>query len=254
VTVLGRREETKKAAVKGVGLWLVSANLVLALWAIAWVTQHFLVATLLQALLLLLLLFSNFSLLIYHLPPTAITHPLNTILIQAPLRFFFLLPFHILLPVCLFIALKFSYPPTPSGPPKDSAEWHTTAGFLILLFTHLLSLIVIVLRRDVIWCIGATWAAVAVWTSKPKPATVYITALTFTLLHSLALITSAIYHFFHQRSKRVVLHPDSGSDPEGGRSALDAPRHSNSIPRETPEEALGGEGDVERSNEIWVGS
>jgi hypothetical protein len=249
VTVLGRREETKRAAVKGVGLWLVSANLVLALWAIAWVTQHFLVATLLQALLLLLLLFSNISLLIYHLPPTAITHPLNTLLVHAPLRFFLLLPLHILFPVCLFIALKFSYPPTPSGPPRDSAEWHTTAGFLILLFTHLFSLLVIVLRRDVIWCIGATWAAVAIWTSKPKPAPVYITVLIFTVLHPLCLITSAVYHFFHQRSKSVVLPPDSEFDHEEGRS-----RHASGIPRETPEEALGGDREVERSNDIWVGS
>jgi hypothetical protein len=95
-TVLGGREETKKAASKGVGLWLVFANILLALWAIAWTTQYFFVATLLQSILLLVLLFSNVSLIIYHR-----THPLNTLLIHPPLRFFLLLPLHFLLPVSL---------------------------------------------------------------------------------------------------------------------------------------------------------
>jgi hypothetical protein len=249
-TVLGRREETKRAAVKGVGLWLISANLVLALWAIAWVTQHFLLSTFLQSLLLLLLLFSNLSLLIYHLPPTTITHPLNSLLIHAPLRFFLLLPLHVLLPVCLFLSLNYSYPPTPSGPPKDSAQWHATPAFLILLSTHILSLLIILRRRDIVWCVGATWAAVAIWTSRPKPASIYITSLIFTLLHPLGLVTSSVYHFFQRRSKRnreVFLSPDA----EGGQPGLYNHPHAHADQsRSSPEEALGG---VERSNDIWVG-
>ena len=71
------------------------------------VMQWFLFATILQGLLLLLLLYSNIVLLIYH-PPDA-SRPLDTALIHAPLRFFLILPLSILLPLCLLLAFSFIF-------------------------------------------------------------------------------------------------------------------------------------------------
>jgi hypothetical protein len=63
--------------------------------------QWFLIATILQGLLLVVLLYSNIALLIYH-PPVG-SRPLDTALIHAPLRFFLILPLNILFPLCLLL-------------------------------------------------------------------------------------------------------------------------------------------------------
>jgi hypothetical protein len=65
------------------------------------VMQWFLVATILQGLLLILLLYTNIALLIYHPPDSS--RPLDTALIHAPLRFFLILPLSILFPLCLLL-------------------------------------------------------------------------------------------------------------------------------------------------------
>ena len=69
--------------------------------------QWFLVATILQGLLLILLLYSNIALLIYHPPDNS--RPLDTALIHAPLRFFLILPFSILFPLCLMLVYFLFY-------------------------------------------------------------------------------------------------------------------------------------------------
>ncbi|TFK75661.1 hypothetical protein BDN72DRAFT_757465 [Pluteus cervinus] len=184
--------ETKDALVKGVGLWLVFSNFVMAAWAITWVLQWFLVATILQGVLLLLLLYSNIALLIYH-PPTS-SRPFDTALIHAPLRFFFVLPFSILLPLSLFTTLGLTYTPEhPGAPPTHYSSWHAWIGFAVVSVTNVLGLVVIVLRRDVVWCIAAVWICISVWTQHPKPNPVYVTELGCTLLHPLGLLASVLY-------------------------------------------------------------
>lgn len=69
------------------------------------IMRWFLFATILQGLLLLLLLYSNIALLIYH--PPAASRPLDTALIHAPLRFFLILPLSILFPLCLLLVFSF---------------------------------------------------------------------------------------------------------------------------------------------------
>ncbi|KAF8153150.1 hypothetical protein B0H34DRAFT_662501 [Crassisporium funariophilum] len=206
--VVASKVETKRALVKGVGLSLVFANMVMALWAIAWIMQWFLLATILQGLLLLLLLFSNMALLIYHPPVSA--RPLDTALIHAPLRFFLILPLSILFPLCLFVTLHLTFRPTVPGPPQDYASWHATAGLGVLIGTNLLGFVVVVARRDIVWCVAATWIAASLWSARPKPAPIYISAILFTVLHPLGLLMSFIYARFYgpQRRGAVVLPPD----------------------------------------------
>jgi hypothetical protein len=63
------------------------------------VMEWFLISTVLQGIILLLLFYSNVALLIYHAPVSS--RPLDTALIHAPLRFFLVLPFSILFPLSL---------------------------------------------------------------------------------------------------------------------------------------------------------
>lgn len=65
--------------------------------------RWFLFATILQGILVLLLLYSNIALLVYH-PPTS-SRPFDTALIHAPLRFFLILPLFILFPLCLLYVI-----------------------------------------------------------------------------------------------------------------------------------------------------
>jgi hypothetical protein len=167
----------------------VFANWVMALWAICWVLQWFLASTILQGILLLLLLYSNIALLIYHVPSSS--RPFDTALIHAPMRFFLILPMYLLFPISLLcvlssfhnlnvpncpttifenvvsVTLGLTYKPSNFGPPTGSTKdiW---PGFGVVLGTNLLGLFVVMFRRDIVWCVAATWICVSIWTQRPK--------------------------------------------------------------------------------------
>ncbi|THV05795.1 hypothetical protein K435DRAFT_744734 [Dendrothele bispora CBS 962.96] len=209
--VLARKPETKRTLTKGVGLSLVLANWVMALWAIAWVFEWFLASTILQGILLLLLLYSNVVLLIYHAPTKS--RPFDTLLIHAPLRFFLVLEIAMMFPLSLLIKLGLT-----DGIPVGGAPTHYAnpwPGFGIVLGTNVIGLLVIIFRRDIVWCVAATWICISIWSLKPKPAPVFITAILFTILHPLSLIASTLYYFFKQRRQqgRVVLQGDEQEHP-----------------------------------------
>ncbi|KAF8196711.1 hypothetical protein K438DRAFT_1825445 [Mycena galopus ATCC 62051] len=196
--VLARKPETKRTLTKGVGLSLVFANWIMALWAVAWVFKWFLTATILQGILLIMLLYSNISLLTYHAPTTA--RPFDMALIHAPLRFFFVLQFALMFPLALFVYLGLTYTPIYEGIPADY-EKYAWPGFGVVFGTNLVSFLVIVLRRDIVWCVAATWICVSIWTLRPKPQAVYITALVFTIIHPLGLIAAYVHAHFYTRSE-----------------------------------------------------
>ena len=87
--VFAGKPETKRALIKGCGMPLMLSNWVMAFWAIAWVRlllvgrmtvwtwgrpftvqilQAFLIATICLGILLVLLLYANIVLLVYHVP------------------------------------------------------------------------------------------------------------------------------------------------------------------------------------------
>jgi len=235
--------------------------------------QWFLFATILQGILILLLLYSNIALLVYH-PPTS-SRPFDTALIHAPLRFFLILPLFILFPLCLlcviFLCIPFTIPlirrcsvtlglsftPTVPGSPVDYSKWHAWTGFGVVLGTNLLGLIVVLLRRDVVCCVAATWVCVSIWSYRPKPSPVYvrflyfllrgttdtevihvkITVIIFTALFPLALVTSFIHSRFYGQG-RIILPPGdahpglyahtNGADRSQGENGIDSDR----VPRE----------------------
>jgi len=245
--VFSRNPDTKKTLVKAVGLSLVFANWAMALWAISWVLQAFLASTILLGILLLLLVYSNIALLIYHAP--TYSRPFDMALIHAPLRFFMILPLSLLFPYSLFITLGLSYNP---GNPEDYAR-HPWPGFAVVMSVNLLSLIVVILRRDVIWAIAATWICISIWSASPKPAPVFIPEILFTVFHPLALILALIYdYWFAPAQGRIALPPDDESQRGGvpiqrhtrqGQSSQSQPHGSNQEhhgPREVDVEAVWG--------------
>jgi hypothetical protein len=102
---------------------------------------------------------------------------------------------------------------------------------------NFLGLLVIIIRRDVVWAVAATWICVSVFTARPKPAPVYvrsvhfpylrghtliflpgtqITEILYTVLHPLALIASLLWTWFRKRNRegRIALRDEEGEGNE----------------------------------------
>jgi len=231
--VFARKPETKKTLVKDVGLSLVFSNWVMAAWAIAWVLQGFLASTILLGILVILLLYSNISLLTYHAPTQA--RPFDAALIHAPLRFFLILPLSLMFPYSLFVTLGLTYDPARSPSHYNEHSW---PGFGVVLGVNLLGLLVIILRRDIVWAVAATWICISVFTARPKPAPVYVTEILFTVLHPLALITSFFWVWLHKRRQRRGEGRIALRGEEGERNHIDGEHHRG--PREVDPDGVWG--------------
>jgi len=228
--VLARKPETKNTLVRGVGLPLVFANWVMAGWAVAWSFQAFLVSTVLLGILLGLLAYANMVLLIYHAPTGE--RPLDIALIHAPLRAFMVLLLNVLFIYSLFVELGWTWSP---GEQQHYGrfQWH---GFGVILGVNLLGLIVIVLRRDIVWCVSASWICASIWTLAPKPFPVWITVVAFTGIHPLALVAAALWHQLRGsgREGAIALPPDEAPRNGNGQS------QQNQGNREVDAEAIWG--------------
>ncbi|TCD64299.1 hypothetical protein EIP91_004277 [Steccherinum ochraceum] len=225
--VLARKPETKNTLVKGVGLPLVFANWVMAGWAVAWLFQAFLVSTVLLGVLLVLLIYANVVLLIYH-PPTG-QRPFDLALIHAPVRAFMILPLNVLFFYNLFITLGWTWSP---GEPQHYAR-HQWAGMGVMLGVNLLGLAIVAIRRDIVWCVTASWICASIWSLKPKAFPVFITVVIFTVLHPLALIASMLWvRLRGQREGAIALPPDEANAVNG--------QPAQRGPREVDAEALWG--------------
>jgi len=202
--VFARKPETKDTVVKGVGLALVFANWVMAGWAIAWVFEAFLTSTILLGILTLLLIYSNVVLIVYHVPTWH--RPLDLAFIHAPVRLFLILPLSVLFPYSLFITLGHGWDPAHPDH-SDRNQWE---GFAYLLVVNILGVLIIALRHDWVWFLGATWVCVSIWLSGPEPTPIYIIAIIFTVLHPITLVVAiSAKHFASKRREgRIRLPPD----------------------------------------------
>jgi len=182
-------------------------------WAIAWVLQSFLASTILLGILVVLLLYSNISLLTYHAPTSY--RPVDTALIHAPLRFFLILPLSLMFPYSLFVTLNLSWNPAQDPTHYDDHAW---PGFGVVLGINLIGLLVIIMRRDIVWAVAATWICISIFTARPKPSSVFVTEILFTVLHPLALVASILWTWLRKRRQegRIVLRGEEGErDNEG---------------------------------------
>jgi hypothetical protein len=98
---------------------------------------------------------------------------------------------------------------------------------------------VIVVRKDIVWCVAAVWIDIAIWSAKPKPSTVFIVAMAFTAIHPIALVFATTWKKLGGRDEgRVRLPPDddaaSSNHPHHQQQSATRP------PREVDTEALWG--------------
>jgi hypothetical protein len=71
------------------------------------------------------------------------------------------------------VELGLTHTPTYDGTPMDY-DAYPWSGFGVVFGTNLVSLLVISLRRDIVWCVAATWICISIWTLRPKPQPVYV--------------------------------------------------------------------------------
>ncbi|KAJ3557045.1 hypothetical protein NM688_g1685 [Phlebia brevispora] len=245
--VLVRKEETKvrmkyfeatthhngsmqRTLIRGVGLPLVFANWILAGWAVAWLFQAFLLSTILLGILLVILVYANIVLLVYHAPTSS--RPFDIVLIHAPMRAFMILPLGVLFPYSLFVTLGWSWSP---GEPQHYGR-HQWAGFGFVLGVNLLALLVVVLRRDIVLCVAASWICASIWSQTPKPFPVFITVVIFTAILPLALVASMLWVKFRGGREGAIFLPEDVNGDEDARQQNGHPRG----PREVDAEALWG--------------
>ena len=136
-----------------------------------------------------------------------------------------------------FISVELGYTWEP-GKPNQYAN-HQWVGFGVLLLVNFIGLVVIVVRKDIVWCVAAVWIDIAIWSAKPKPSAVFITAIAFTAIHPVALVFAATWKKLKGKDEgRIRLPPDDGvansERPHRQRQAATRP------PREVDTEALWG--------------
>lgn len=140
----------------------------------------------------------------------------------------------------LSISVELGYTWEP-GKPNQYAN-HQWAGFGVVLLVNLIGLIVIVVRKDIVWCVAAVWIDVAIWSAKPKPSTVFIIAIAFTVIHPIALIFAATWKKLRKEDEgRIRLPPNDdaerGDNPHRQRQPA---THGTRPPREVDTDALWG--------------
>ena len=67
-----------------------------------------------------------------------------------------------------------SFIPTEPGFPVHYSAWHVWTGFAVVFTTNFLALLVVAVRRDVVWCVAATWLCISIWAEKPKPRPIFV--------------------------------------------------------------------------------
>jgi len=104
---------------------------------------------------------------------------------------------------------------------------------------NLIGLIVIVVRKDIVWCIAAVWIDIAIWSAKPKPSPVFIIAIAFTAIHPIALIFAATWKKLKKKDEGQIRLPPDDSTESGGRPHRQQ-ESTTRPPREVDTEALWG--------------
>lgn len=150
--------------------------------------KAFILSSILTGVLIILLLYSNIVLNVYH--PIALARPLDTAFIHAPIRLFLNLPLTLLFPVSILYvhnscfplannssgARTFSIAIGHSWEQGNSRDYnnHAWEGFGILFVLNLLYAIYVAMRRDIVWTVSSSWLALSVWRETPKSAPVSV--------------------------------------------------------------------------------
>ena len=104
-----------------------------------------------------------------YVPLLFIVSSLNTYYCSTELKFLFLFLLH-------SVTLNLFW--NPAHDPTQYNE-HAWPGFGVVMGINFLGLLVIIIRRDIVWAVAATWICVSVFTARPKPAPVYVRSVLF---------------------------------------------------------------------------
>ncbi|KIJ25295.1 hypothetical protein M422DRAFT_72208 [Sphaerobolus stellatus SS14] len=219
ILVMASEEDTKVTLTHGVGFSLVVANWLLAGWAVAWALQWWISSTILLSLLTAVLLYSNVLLLIYH-PPSR-ERPLDTLFIHAPMRLFLLLSATLLLPMSIFIMTGKTWDPIHADHRYSDYQWE---GLAVILITNAVGWIIVILCRDIFWCIGAMWINICILAEQPKSFPVEAAAIAFTVLQPLAFVGVGTWKLYKRNREGAIRLPQ---DEEGAAVPPAAPNASN---------------------------
>ncbi|KAG8835841.1 hypothetical protein FRC17_000805 [Serendipita sp. 399] len=187
--VIAWSDDTKKALVHGTGMSFVFANWIMAAYAIALSTQSFIPATVLIAILVIVLIFVNLRLLIYY--PAYWTRPLDYLLLHAPARLFLLVTASLFLPLTVFIANKHDW-----TLPRHDLDY-AWEGFAAVATSGVLATIIAAWRRDLVWSAGTMWILWCIGGLKPKSTPVMIGVIVFTIVIPLTFMASLILHMIY---------------------------------------------------------
>lgn len=207
-------EQTKQAVLKGVGYPLIFSNWLMAGWAVAWLMQQFTLSTVILAVLAAVLLYTNIVLLIYHAPTRS--RFLELIFVHAPSRLFLLLVVMLLLPEsALIMAGKFWDPKLPDA---SLYQWQ---GFAVVICTNVIGTLIVFIRQDIVWCIGALWINICMLIEGHKSAPVQGTLIAFSVIQPLSLAGVLLFKMFSNRGRTgaIALPPDDqlNEDEEAAR-------------------------------------
>jgi len=218
--VIGRKPQTRETLANGVGLRLVVANWVMMAWTIVFTLKFWLASTILLAVLFVLLLWINFTLLWY---PIESHRPMDALAIHAPMRLFLLAVFLASLPQSIFITLNWVYSPDHPELDYNKRSWE---AFGFILGTNFFGVLWVLFMRDAVWAAGGVWVMIALMSKRPKPVPVFAATILIAVLYPLCWIVSIAWHRLRQKDKEgvIALPPD---DPE----------QRNEVARERVEEA-----------------
>ncbi|GJJ14603.1 hypothetical protein Clacol_008869 [Clathrus columnatus] len=197
--VITSDEATKQAVLKAVGYPLIYCNGLMAGWAVAWV------------ILTALLLYINVVLLVYHAPTRS--RFLDLLFIHAPCRLLLVLVSMLLLPQSIFIMTGKTWDPV--YPPEEQYQW---LGFAVVITTNVIGTIIVAIRQDVVWCVGALWINICMLMEGKKSAPVNVigTLIAFAIIQPLALIGSLLVKRFSGRRTTgpIALPVDDRTNPD----------------------------------------
>jgi hypothetical protein len=117
------------------------------------------------------------------------------------------------------------------NPNHEDYNSYLWSGFGVVFGTNFVGALVVMMHKDIVWCVAATWICVSIWLERPKPVPIYVrtfsvemssyylldvtqvTEMFFTVLHPFVLV--AVYALALLRRRRdgqIALPRDDDDD------------------------------------------
>jgi len=205
--IFARKDETKKTLVS-LGLSVVFANWVQAAWAVTWILKYFIASTVLLGCLIVFLLYANLNLLLRANNRPISSRPLDTVSIHLPIRLFLILPLIQMFWQNLFVALGHTINAEDFEGHQTQWMWESVA---VLAGTNVLGLLIVALRRDVVWTIAAFYVLAALAFGPHVRTPTLVTSIVFMVLYPITLFIAELIAWHRRDREGAIALP---SDPE----------------------------------------